>query len=60
MRWEELAKKQVQPPIRPQIVKVSRTDSALISCHMQLALRSEVSEGNNSIIASTLSQSDKT
>lgn len=58
--WEQLQKKCVQPPIQPQIVKVSRTDSAIISCHMQLALRSEVSEGHNSPIARTLSQNDET
>jgi hypothetical protein len=51
MDWEELEKKHVGPPIHPKPVKVSRTDSAFISYHMQLALRSEVSEGNNRVLS---------
>jgi hypothetical protein len=44
VEWEELEKKQERPPFRPKSVKVSRTDCAFISCHMQLALRLEVSK----------------
>jgi len=51
--WRALQEKRVKPPQKPEILKVSSTDSVFISCHKQFLLTLRVNYGNNSFITST-------